>query len=236
MTVSWIWWRGTGAAGRDRATHLAHVVYRGTTGQAGKSLTGVPVAFGDYNVDGVGDVIVGADEAGSQYRGMVFLFRGPLAAGMRHVELDADRSVTGNALEEIGTGLAVEGDVNGDGGRDLLIFGCCADHSGQNNTGVLVGVFAEPELSSRSTNTADFVIYGDAANDRWGAASMIGDVNGDGVDDFAVGNASFNVGQGRVNVVFGGAIIPTGTAASASDLVIDGPLGTSAFGASVVGR
>lgn len=87
------------------------------------------VAAGDFDVDGVRDLIVTAPQIGvgleeevlnAPPRGRVSFFRGPIAGTYRPE--DADRIWLGPAWDDgFGTGLVVGEDWNGDGQPDLMV-------------------------------------------------------------------------------------------------------------------
>jgi len=112
------------------------------------------------------------------------------------------------------------GDLNGDGWGDMVISAFFAD--GANNTAtkagevyVLFGSAAGwPDSIDLSTLVLDgtngFVVHGKDANDRLGLAVAVGDVNGDGFNDLALGahlgdGTESNVvkGSGEVWVLLG---------------------------------
>lgn len=93
--------------------------------------------------------------------------------------------------------VAGDGDVNGDGRSDLLFA--------VNHRGYVVFGKASPSDSFDVTNVDG--ASGFAIEPEIGAAlstvALIGDVNGDGIDDFALGAAEHAGGAGRVYVIFG---------------------------------
>ena len=220
-------------AGRHQAADLAFAKIVGTFGGV---LAGVGIGEGDVDIDGDLDILVGADEdpGGGAYAGRVYIFLSPIEPGI-HVA-DYDRYVSGAPNDELGTGIDTHGDLDGDGARDLLLHGCCANAGGLRGVGVLFGVFASDPFSSRSSGDVDFTINGDAEDDHWGAARAIGDVDADGRDDFAVGLTTWSGGQGRVYVTFGRRDLPSGTASASADLLLPGPAGSLEGFGGVVGR
>ena len=111
-----------------------------------------------------------------------------------------------------GSSVANAGDVNGDGIDDLIIGARSADNNGASSGSAYV-VFGriegfDPTLSLASLNGANgFRIDGALPGDAMGTGvASVGDVNGDGFDDFLVGgnNADQNgTSSGSVYVVFG---------------------------------
>ncbi len=90
-------------------------------GEAAQDLFGTSVASaGDFNGDGLADVIVGAPDNGvaGTRAGRAYLFSGPLSGTI--AAADADLIVTGQAGDELGMSVA-GGDVNGNGASDLMV-------------------------------------------------------------------------------------------------------------------
>ncbi len=219
-------------------THQAAASYASFQAHNAGSLMGVGIAVGDVDLDGRMDALIGADEdnAAAAYAGRVGVFRGAVTAGATDMN-GAQKFVVGLWQEELGSHISTHGDVNGDGDRDVLIWGCCAPHAGDSGVGILVGVFANSGFAGVSSALADFAIYGDAPSDHFGDVRIPGDLNADGADDFAVGLGAANGDQGRVVVVFGGPAIGSGRASDVADVLIEGAPGSSdRFGAAVLSR
>ena len=112
--------------------------------------------------------------------------------------------------DQSGSAVANLGDINGDGYDDFIIGGRLADpHGAQSGSAYVVfgkdGLY-DPETELSSLNgTNGFKLNGIAGNDRFGnAASAIGDINGDGYDDFIVGApGASNIGVGKAYVIYG---------------------------------
>jgi len=182
---------------------------------------------GDVNGDGLADVIVGADgEAGEfgNVAGRAYVFDGP-TGHLRHT-LQAPQHVSGNYF---GTAVAGIGDVDGDGGSDVLVGARAADNPGgapaglafifSGTDGVLLHTLASPNA--------------EAGGSFGSAVAAAGDVDGDGVPDAIVGAAGENapVGHdaGRA-YVFSGA-----TGAVLRVLESPSAMGAALFGESVAG-
>lgn len=132
------------------------------------------------------------------------------------------------------------GDVNGDGRGDFLA--ARGDFSTQPTEGRVYVVFGDPSASSIDLNNlgdAGFVIRGSKLDDGASNAAIVGDVNGDGLDDVLVGapHADNNgrLDSGSAYVVFGKASTTPvllmqfdGNAQATAGYRIDGP-GTSAL-------
>ena len=83
-------------------------------------------------------------------------------------------------------------DVNGDGLEDIII-GAPHDDTNDGNAGCAYVVFGSSDASTSElddviSGNGGFVIYGESENDKAGYAVSGGhDVNGDGLDDLAIG-------------------------------------------------
>jgi|GEM_PF-1897166 len=150
----------------------------------------------------------------------------------------ADQKIPGYALsqftgfassERAGAVVAELGDVNGDGMPDFAIASPEADYKGRYAAGRIQVVFGRPDIGSLSLEDlmADgggdggrgFVIGGGfraaglPGNGDSGALSALGDLDGDGADDFAIGVPSGGLWDpiggidkrvpGRVYIVYG---------------------------------
>ncbi len=90
------------------------------------------------------------------------------------------------ANEFTGAGVAIAGDLNSDGYDDMLVGANGSDINGTESGAVFV--FYGPLTSNTSTGSADAAIGGESAGDEVGPRLFnAGDMDGDGVADFAVG-------------------------------------------------
>ncbi|HSQ59354.1 MAG TPA: PKD domain-containing protein [Acidobacteriota bacterium] len=177
---------------------------------------------GDFNGDGYGDFIVGAwlNDAGGTDAGRAYLyFGGP------NMDAIPDRLFTGAApYDNFGVSVSGAGDVNGDGYDDVIV-GAHTNDSGGSSAGRAYVYFGGPAADQ----TADVVLTGAAAEDRFGFdVGAIGDVNGDGFDDVAVGAHGNDAGgpnAGRVYVYFGGVLPDPGP-----DWILTGETAGDQFG------
>ncbi|MEL6343510.1 MAG: MopE-related protein, partial [Myxococcota bacterium] len=168
-------------------------------GAAGWSLTTSP----DFDGDGNLDLLVGAyrvDGSEVSELGKVYLLSGPITTG-GDLE-DAELSFLGEeAGDAAGWQLDGQGDLNGDGDSDLLISAI----DGSSGAGVVYALFGPSSVGGRLFKH-DVKITGEDANDEAGLdMSFVGDIDGDGVDDMAIGAPNHSEGdfEGAVYVIYG---------------------------------
>ncbi len=183
-----------------------------TSAQAGVALMGgdsglgVAIAAGDVNDDGIDDVAIGApDGSGGSASGSAGLVRivGGRAAfsGAFNVSDDNLATFFGEAdMNEFGFNVAI-GDVTGDGRPDTVVG------APRFLNGSAGRVYVFPGSSSlEGADAADaappIVITGRTAQDSFGEALALGDVNGDGVSDILVGSPFAGIGAASTGAVF----------------------------------
>ena len=180
----------------------------------------------DLDGDGIDDLAVGAPSFGVSGQGSgVYVFSGPVSGMLSHDDaswyaLDSTSGVSA------GASLAA-GDIDGDGAAELLV-GAWGDDTSASNAGA-VWIIATPESADPDLREANLVIYGDDGLDQAGRAVVVlGDIDGDGRDDVAVGapgQSSNDVRSGRVGIFR----MPSSNGATVSegDTVVEG---LSAYG------
>ena len=185
---------------------------------------------GDINGDGINDFVVGAayaDPDGIGEAGAVYVVfgkdtgeDGAFAASVQLSDLDGTNGFVLNGVSyEDYTGAEVEaaGDINNDGFDDIIIGAYNAEVDGLDGVGkayVFLGhdqtdeaFLARYELDELNGKYG-FVIEGRSEDENLGwAVSGIGDVNDDGIDDFAVTayrrEVDDNDRSGEAYVIFG---------------------------------
>ena len=163
---------------------------------------------GDLNGDGYDDVVAGAggDDDNGTNAGAVYVYFGPVSSGA-HSVLIADHKILGEATGD-GAGRSLEplGDVDGDGTSDLLVASIYDDTEASDAGALYLVLGPVTALSDLSDAKAKFT--GTGSDDYTGHHSLaaVGDVDGDGFDDWAGGsprNDATATDAGAAYLIFG---------------------------------
>ncbi|HIG11419.1 MAG: integrin alpha [bacterium] len=148
------------------------------------ALFGMAVAgAGDVDGDGIDDFLVGApgEDSNGSDAGSLYVFSG--ASGAQLAQHVGDL-----AGDELGSSACGLGDIDGDGRADFAA-GAPRDDNGGNDSGSV-------RIWSGQSGQILFTVHGNSAGERFGfALAALGDVDGDGAGDLAVG-APFDPGGG----------------------------------------
>ncbi|MFZ5477243.1 MAG: MopE-related protein [Myxococcota bacterium] len=188
---------------------------------------------GDVDGDGLPDVLVGApsDDDGAVGAGAAYLLT-TMGSGDEDLAGAAAKLTGAASGDRFGSALDRAGDVDGDGGADLLV-GAYAAEVGGLEVGAAY-VFLGPVAGTVSASAADARLYGEDRYDSAGGAVAGGeDVDGDGLADLAVGAAGAGGASdyGRVYVVYGP--VAGDVDLAGSDVVIEGRQLHDYFGGAV---
>ena len=194
----------------SKTVKIAHNTGGGPTLAGGNRFGSSVAAIGDLDGDGITDLAVGAerDSGGGTNRGAVhLLFMNSDGTARTSVKI-SDSAGGGPSLvngDFFGHSVAALGDLDGDGVGDVAV-GAFADNTGGTNRGA-VYVFL---LNSNGTIKSTTMIAhnsggGPSLTDRdyFGTSlAAIGDLNGDGIGDLAVGAYGDGSYFGAVHVLF----------------------------------
>ncbi|ELS03899.1 putative calcium-binding protein,FG-GAP repeat protein [Xenococcus sp. PCC 7305] len=170
---------------------------------------------GDLNGDGTNDIILG-DPFIKDRVYVVLSEQDGFSNEFAVEDFDGTNGFVIDALgrnDQFGSSVASAGDINNDGIKDIVIGARFADIGDERSAGESYVIFGqtEPFTANFDLNALNgengFILNGLTRNDQLGfAVSTVGDINGDGVEDFAVGAPGGSYSEtkaGQVYVVFG---------------------------------
>ena len=167
------------------ASPATGAILRNVTPVGATSGYGSTIATGDFDLDGVDDIAVG-NPLFNLFRGRAYVFSG--ATGEERTALT---TATPSVFPHLGEALAA-GDLNGDGIDELCISE--TSRTGVTPTEGLITIrsapspFAPSVLPMAMTTTLN-AIAGVSTSQEFGRSlAALGDTDGDGVDDLAVGS------------------------------------------------
>ena len=172
------------------------------TSSSSGDYTGAEMTAGDYDGDGVTDLVVSSYYANSG-RGSVSLFWGPVTADADISSADA--TWVGDGTYDYAGKFMESGDLDGDGYDDLVVaaYGNDADASGGGAVYVIYG--STGWSGSMDLEDADAVVRGQSSYDSLGESLVLADLDGDGYVELVHGitsydSASSSSGEGAVGI------------------------------------
>lgn len=182
---------------------------------------------GDFNGDGFDDLLIGAygwDDTGEfeEYRGQAYVVFGNNGNATTSLSLGALTGANGFSMsgidlfDRLGVSVSTAGDLNGDNIDDIFIAASGAD----NAAGEFYVIFGTTSAMGANfdlttlNGTNGFTLHGIDSNDHlttntyqaYTTLSDIGDFNGDGIDDLAIGahyGDPNGVNSGEIYVIYG---------------------------------
>jgi hypothetical protein len=195
---------------------------------------GSTMTRGDFNMDGYGDLAVGApfNSQNGLMNGRVFLFMGSADFASRNSdEADVIYSGGGWSGVRLGTKLAAA-DVNGDGADDLMM-GSPFSSSGAIENGQIFVAFGQQVLVDLQVQNCDVILTGEESDgERFGSALEVLDTDMDGVADILSSATGHSELKGRV-YVFQGEESLLDLDAAQGDLTLTGESEGVGFGSSI---
>ena len=225
-------------------------------GRVSDTYFGESLLFLDFDNDGREDLVIGSPRAGEGGEVCVLYGREFTSA-----TIVADEVPTTDTLfavieaqepgDRLGAALAA-GDLSGDGRGDLVVGASLADSAGQ-DVGKLYAFFGAdrdttaglplPSRVALTTSAATLIVVGPNANEAMGSAVAVGDFDGDGLDDVAVGapfaSSDSHAGVGKTYLLYNDGKLTTGPevivpdSATSGVAVFIGPTANARVGSSL---
>lgn len=214
---------------------------RTLSGPTGAEFGHAVASGGDVDLDGVPDILVGA-RAQDGNRGHVHVFSGATGALLA----DIGGGAFSSSNDYFGTSVAFLGDLDGDGRSEILV-GAPEDDEPDGGAGNQAKGYARVLTTANGSTWSDYFGFGAVTGQVQGRAAFGwsvsggGDVDGDGIPDFAIGapadSSPTGTASGSVHVFSGstGGLLAAFEAYSSVDnpFCADGSFEEQSFGRSV---
>jgi len=146
---------------------------------------------GDFNNDGIDDVIIGAigaEGAGPSNAGETYIIYGPINDSGVFALANANVTFYGIDQTDSSGRSTGSGDFNNDGIDDVIIGAELAEGAGPNNAGETYIIYGPTnDTGVFNLSTANVTFYGVSTSDQSGYGVGSGDFNNDGIDDVIIG-------------------------------------------------
>ncbi|MEZ4334399.1 MAG: integrin alpha [Myxococcota bacterium] len=211
--------------------------------QAGAQLGFQVASAGDVDGDGLDDVIVGARlyDGPQADEGTAFVYSGrALGLGLQLASDAATTLESGQADAMLGSSVASAGDVNGDGYSDVLVGAPLYD-AGELDEGAAFLFLGGPNgIPDGGPGTVDAFFESDQEGAQFGLEiAGLGDVNGDGFGDIAIGTRFWSASpggiEGLVAVFHGSALGLADGSPTTADAIFEGSDDVLQLGACLAG-
>jgi len=180
---------------------------------------GKSLAVGDLDGDAIGDIIMGAPFYDARYSndGAVFVVFGGKAktwpAGGASLPGGSDAWLRGDALADNFGTTVTAGDMDGNSSMELVVGAPGWDHGVDADSGmtyIFNGTDRVNWTKGMWAENTTLGYWGVDGNDQAPSSIAMGDVNGDGLCDLAVGAYRNDSLRGRVHIIQGSAPLPYG--------------------------
>ncbi len=200
------------------------------SGSASNGYLAEEMTSGDVTNDSYDDLILMApgQRNGTHY-GTAYIFAGSSALSGVNATTSARTTIMSDKSPNISSMSyhkmsATVLDFNGDGVSDLSLGDSLGSTDASNviNTGQIY-LFEGPIASGTLTSSlnSDYIISGDADDDRFGWSQASGDFDADGYDDIAVGAKNYSNGDGALYII-NNADIVTGSGSGLANTLFEG--------------